>query len=148
MAHTDYVLSLFGGVLLEVLWFSRGEWDRHSPRIVQCSALLAAGSTLLFCNGLGLTLAGSIRETILHGIAGMTGIFGSMTAYRLWFHRLRAFPGPTAARFSAFWAIKEAMPDGRFFVKVRKLHDQYGDFVRISKLFIEFSSLSTAETCT
>jgi len=134
MVNTAYLISLLCGVLSEVFLFSRGEWDRHAPRVVQVVAFLAAGSTLIFYNGYGLTLAASLRETVLHGAATLAGIFGSMSVYRLFFHRLRAFPGPVAARISAFWVMKEALPQMRFFVKVRGLHDQYGDFVRISRL--------------
>jgi hypothetical protein len=134
MAYMTYLISLLCGILGEVVLFSRGEWDRHAPRIVQISALLAGGSTLLLWNGVGLTLAMSLQETVLHGAAACAGLFGSMTVYRLFFHRLRAFPGPVAARVSAFWVIKEHIPNMKFYVKVRELHDQYGDFVRISRL--------------
>ncbi|KAF2683642.1 cytochrome P450 [Lentithecium fluviatile CBS 122367] len=128
--HT-YLLSLLSGVLSEAFLFSRGEWDRHAPRIVKISLLLTASSHLLFWKGFGLTFAASIQETSLHGVTVLAGIFGSMITYRLFFHRLRTFPGPLPARVSAFWVIKQNYPNLRFFIKLRELHDRYGDFVRI-----------------
>jgi hypothetical protein len=61
------------------------------------------------------------------------GLFSSMTAYRLFFHPLKPFPGPIGARITAFWVTKESIPDLKMYRKLRDMHDTYGDFVRISK---------------
>lgn len=126
------LVSFFFGALLEIFLFCRYEWDRRAPRIVQ-------GAFVLYCFAMlylilrGFTLLGAIQQTYFHGTCALTGLFGSMVVYRIFFHRLRTFPGPLAARISAFWVIKQSIPDLRFFIKIRSLHDQYGDFVRISK---------------
>jgi tryprostatin B 6-hydroxylase len=135
MSTTPYLLSLLCGIGSEVFLFSRGEWDYHSPRVVQMGTSLAAGSTFLFWGGHGLTFAASFRETLLHATAILAGLFGSMTIYRLFFHPLRAFPGPIAARISTAWIIQKTIPNFRFFLTVSELHEQYGDFVRISGLY-------------
>jgi hypothetical protein len=135
MTVTPYLLSLLCGIGSEVFMFSHGEWDYHSPRVVQIGTSLAAGSTFLFWVGHGLTFTASVRETVLHATAILFGLFGSMTIYRLFFHPLRAFPGPIAARISTAWIIQKTLPNFRFFLTVRELHKQYGDFVRISELY-------------
>lgn len=133
MTCSAYILPLVSGVLGEVFLFSRGEWDRHAPQVMKAFTFASAGSIVLFWKGFGLPIVASIRETALHGTALLAGLFGSMIAYRLFFHPLRSFPGPVAARISSFWVIKQSAPDLRFYVKLRELHAHYGDFVRIRK---------------
>ncbi|KAI0016900.1 cytochrome P450 [Xylariomycetidae sp. FL0641] len=59
------------------------------------------------------------------------GAFTSIAIYRLWFHRLRKFPGPTAAKLTRFWAWRQAAKTLQWHVVVQKLHEKHGDFVRI-----------------
>lgn len=62
------------------------------------------------------------------------GAFISIVTYRLFFHRLRVFPGPVGAGISKFWAMKQAAKDIKWNVKVQEMHKVYGDFVRIGEL--------------
>ncbi|KAH8887218.1 cytochrome P450 [Thozetella sp. PMI_491] len=65
--------------------------------------------------------------------AGFTaGVVGSMLAYRAFFHRLNHFPGPFAARLSKFWQVRMVLrSDFHQHIEVQKLHQEYGDFVRL-----------------
>lgn len=134
MDNRVYLLSLLAGILSEALLFSRGEWDRHAPTVTKVFTLVAIGALFLFWMVFGLPYAASVRETVLHSTSLLTGLFGSMATYRLFYHPLKAFPGPFGARLSSLWVIKKSIPDLMFYVKLRDLHDQYGDFVRIRKL--------------
>lgn len=140
MESRAYLLSFVSGVSSEVLLFSRGEWDRYAPTILKSLTLSALGSFCLLWKGLGLSLIAALRETTLLGAVFLLGLFSSMAIYRLFFHPLRAFPGPVAARLSALWVFKESCPDLRFYVKLRQLHNQYGDFIRIRKSNTMFAS--------
>lgn len=58
------------------------------------------------------------------------GLWGSMTVYRVLFHRLRTFPGPFGARVSKLWHVAQL---GKYdnYKRLDKWHHQYGDYVRI-----------------
>jgi len=58
------------------------------------------------------------------------GLISSIGAYRLLFHRLRNFPGPLPAKISRFYATSLAAKNVKYGFEVRKLHEEYGDFVR------------------
>lgn len=60
-------------------------------------------------------------------------LLSSMIIYRLYFHRIRQFQGPTMAKISKlyhFWNIRN--DDQYLFLE--HLHLQYGDFVRTGEL--------------
>lgn len=67
-----------------------------------------------------------------HCAAYLAGLWGSILLYRAFFHRLRGFPGPFAARLSQFyhlWCVRR-------FDRYRwldGLHKKYGPVVRIGR---------------
>ncbi|CRK18662.1 hypothetical protein BN1708_012423 [Verticillium longisporum] len=56
-----------------------------------------------------------------------------MVLYRSLFHPLRRFPGPFAAKLSGAYSTRLARKNEQFFIEAKKLHETYGDFVRIGK---------------
>ncbi|KAL9089692.1 MAG: hypothetical protein Q9159_002420 [Coniocarpon cinnabarinum] len=56
-------------------------------------------------------------------------LFLSMTLYRLFFHRLRHFPGPKIAAVSKLWHAYHCL-GGQNYRFLSDLHMKYGDFVR------------------
>ena len=50
--------------------------------------------------------------------------------YRVFFHRLRNFPGPVLASVSKFWHVAHCL-DSKNHILLERLHEEYGDFVRI-----------------
>jgi hypothetical protein len=58
------------------------------------------------------------------------GLISSIGVYRLLFHRLRNFPGPLPAKISRFYSTSLAAKNVQYSFEVRKLHEEYGDFVR------------------
>ncbi|KIW88830.1 uncharacterized protein Z519_10314 [Cladophialophora bantiana CBS 173.52] len=89
-------------------------------------------------------LAGALRLFIVDG-AFLVGVYGSIAIYRLFFHRLRKFPGPWGAKLSRFWALKRSMKKVQFNYEVEALHKQYGDFVRIGPREISINRASAIE---
>ena len=56
-------------------------------------------------------------------------LFGSIVTYRLFFHRLRHFPGPKMAAASKLWHVWKCRASRGHHV-LNEIHDQYGTFVR------------------
>lgn len=57
------------------------------------------------------------------------GLFGSMMIYRLFFHQLNSFPGPTGAKISKLWHLAQVR-SAKQYLLLHDLHNKYGDFVR------------------
>jgi hypothetical protein len=128
----QYGLALFVGISLHRLLFSRNEWDRHAPAIALFFSLPFPTLLTVLLFGADDSLAHCIKTTCQLELVMFGGLFGSMIVYRAIFHPLRSIPGPITARLTSFWVIKENWPDLRFYVTLQKLHNTYGDFVRIS----------------
>ncbi|KAE8357001.1 cytochrome P450 [Aspergillus coremiiformis] len=58
------------------------------------------------------------------------GLISSISVYRVLFHRLHRFPGPFGAKLTRFWSAYLAAKNVQYHVELKKLHEQYGDFVR------------------
>jgi hypothetical protein len=126
-----YAYSFLIGVFLQSRVFSRNEWERHAPKIVFYSCLAVVGTFIGLTLGISHSFISALVETNVLVIALLGGLYASMITYRLLFHPLKAFPGPIAAKITAFWVIKQNIPDLGFYKQLRQLHDHYGDFVRI-----------------
>ncbi|KAH8728233.1 cytochrome P450 [Phaeosphaeriaceae sp. PMI808] len=131
MEKSFYLFAFMLGCFVHVVVFSRNEWDRHSPWILLFFCLLSSSTFILFPLGLNYSYLEALLQTNLLGSSLLGGLFSSMLSYRLLFHPLKSFPGPIGARISAFWISKESIPDMKFYHKLHKIHDHYGDFVRI-----------------
>jgi hypothetical protein len=127
-----YVVAFFSGIFLHACLFSSYEWDRHATSIViSAHTFYAAIVALLSIRGMPFGLSFIVAfelETLL-----LSGLSCSIVTYRLFLHPLRSIPGPLIARLTSLWIIRENIPRLNFYVKLRSLHDQYGDFVRIRK---------------
>lgn len=62
------------------------------------------------------------------------GLFGHLLLCRAFFHKLRKFPGPWPAKLSKFYWTYQALRDPIAYLRVEKLHQEFGDFVRTGKL--------------
>lgn len=60
-------------------------------------------------------------------------LFTSIIAYRLFFHRLRHFPGPIGARISKLWHTWQVR-EAKNHLVLDKLYHEYGTFVRTGNL--------------
>lgn len=65
-------------------------------------------------------------------------LFG-LTIYNLYFHPLRSYPGPKYAAATRMWWIV-ALVRGDLAFKVKGLHDQYGEVVRIAPNELSFTT--------
>jgi hypothetical protein len=134
MTTFAYAFAFASGVCSHKLVFSKGEWDRHAPKILLAHILLSTIIFVAFTLATDRTLAMCLLETFGVSSSFTGGFFTSLMAYRILFHPLRSFPGPVAAGASSFWAFAKQWPDLKFYVKLQSIHNKYGDFVRISKI--------------
>lgn len=141
-----YLLTAIAGVLSEALVFSKGEWDIRAPTVLKTAGVLQLATPCLLISS-GTSALTSIWDTTLLVCSYLGGLFGAMVIYRLLLHPLKNFPGPLGARITAFWMIKEQVPTFKFYVKLRKVHDEYGDFVRIRELHTIWMESGELITC-
>jgi hypothetical protein len=122
------------GVLLHILLYRRGEWDRAVPTLFLAYVLtqLSILNILVYEYSEEFTLPALLAVACLT-ISHTLGILGSMMIYRVFFHRLRSFPGPFWACISSFY-VSRLSADLRLFGEVDALHNKYGDFIRLGAL--------------
>lgn len=105
-------------------------------------ALLWAASALVTSAHLliGFSFISACARVLLLAISFDAGLFLSMAVYRVFFHRLRKFPGPFGAKVSRFYSAYLVGKDVKYYKEVEKMHQKYGDFIRTGKTHPHFSS--------
>lgn len=134
------LLFLASGTLVHLSVFRHGEWETKSPQVVLSYLFAALGGTLCLrtsnstaandVSGIGPTEF--VRLLALH----MTGLFASITIYRLFFHRLSGFRGPFIARLSSFYLAWLSAKRLHLHDEIDSLHSRYGDYVRTGNTFL------------
>ena len=123
------IVAAAAGLLSHVCYFNRGEHHLYGVRYLQ--AFIAA---LVFAVLVHYRQGGSVGEALAQVIpiasCYVAGLYASLIAYRAIFHPLNKFPGPFGARISRLW-LSAQLKDGDVYRKVHRLHEQYGDFVRV-----------------
>lgn len=119
------------GVFLHLSVFRSGEWDAHSFTLLEVAALVQVVLGLFAHEILSEAWHSAAQHGVYWAGAGLAGLYTSMLVYRAFFHRLRGFPGPSAARLSTAYMTWKAFRRGQIYEDVRRLHQRYGDFVRV-----------------
>jgi len=117
------------GLLAHWLYFIHGEKDGKAFRIIiahlNCEVLLSA----YLVRYLGISKAFLSFNTVIN-LCYFGALFLSIVIYRLAFHRLRHFPGPLGAKITKGYGLWMAR-NVKFGEELCKLHDIYGDAVRV-----------------
>ncbi|KAI5924848.1 putative cytochrome P450 monooxygenase [Camillea tinctor] len=118
------------GVALHLLYFKRGEHHMYGVRYLQAFVItcLVATSTLTIAYGVAFKSSLVIVGLCTGHVS--VGLFGSLLCYRLFWHPLRAFPGPLAARISSLWISTQNIKPQNHLVSL-DLYKKYGPFVRV-----------------
>lgn len=132
------VIAGLTGVSIHALLYRHGEWDTKAPAVVINYAILSA--ILASVEYLGIleksdiptTPNWSLRLVAYH----LLGVYSSMIVYRGALHRLNKFPGPLLARLSNFYVTFLSAKNFRLYEETQKLHEKYGDYVRIGQYHI------------
>ncbi|KAL4862756.1 hypothetical protein BDV12DRAFT_202746 [Aspergillus spectabilis] len=107
------------GIGMHLSFFIRGEWHLQAP------LLLISHSACFYI------LFMAIKDTALQAIAGyLLALFSSILTYRVFFHRLRHFPGPFGASATKLWHVWKLQTGDQNHFLLADLHRRYGDFVR------------------
>lgn len=120
------------GVLAHLGIFIRGEWHLRAPNVVATHAALLVLGPLLGASYASLTIAACLLASSILFSAYVLGLLGSISVYRLYFHRLRHFPGPPLFALSKLWHAYQCR-DSRNHLVLHSLYKQYGPLVRTGK---------------
>lgn len=116
------------GFLAHHLLFIHGEWHLLAPTVVTSHILLIC----LFVTF--EILAGNtwndVTTTVIATLTCyLSSLYTSIVIYRIYFHRLRNFPGPRLAGISKLWHVWQCR-DSRNHLVLENLRHKYGAFVR------------------
>lgn len=120
-AITPFCLS----VALHLGLFIHGEWHIHAGTIFLAHAIVF---TLLLSKQLVSALP-TWYGVVLPFLVYLCGLLGSVAVYRLFFHRLRFFPGPRLAALSKLWHVWLSRNSQSHLV-LDSWRQKYGAFVR------------------
>ncbi|KAF2650048.1 monooxygenase [Lophiostoma macrostomum CBS 122681] len=122
--------SLLLGTFAHVSLLKNFELDTWIPLFFVTS--LASLTSLIFYHVHydALSPAATLFYTVKEATCFLLGVFTSMTIYRLFFHRIRHFPGPILARVTRFYNLYLSGKNVKYYDELDKLHNQYGDFIR------------------
>lgn len=124
------VAASAAGVLIHNSIFIHGEWHMHTTAVLIPHSLAYTGLVIFKIIYYNLSLLAALKfSSQMLGMYTLS-LLASISIYRLFFHRLRGFPGPILASVSKFWHVAHCL-DSKNHILLEKLHQEYGDFVRI-----------------
>lgn len=107
------------------------EFERYMFKFLAIAAVLQVGGTYTFIAYGRQSFTNVIVQSFLAWLGFLIGLFTSITVYRLFLHRCKAYPGPLAAKISRIYATYLTAGDTQFYQILGKLHEKYGDYVRV-----------------
>ena len=117
------------GVLIHNSIFIYGEWHLYATKVLQLHALSYAGLVMLEVLYHKVSCLAALTISLqMFGVYTLC-LLASIGIYRVFFHRLRNFPGPVLASVSKIWHFAHCL-DSKNHILLEKLHNEYGDFVR------------------
>lgn len=126
--QVPFVVGALVGIGCHLSLFIHGEWEPSVPKL----AYTHGGAEVILVLYLTQRFVTASWSYFFVANAGyLVGLFCSIGIYRFFFHPLRSFPGPNAAKLSVFWSAYKTLPDFQFHRAVEDLHRKHGDFVRI-----------------
>lgn len=126
---SQLVAASAAGVLIHNTIFIHGEWHLYGTLLLELHAVAYTGLILLEANYHKIPwLAAWMVSSQMFGIYTLC-LLASISIYRVFFHRLRNFPGPVLASVSKLWHVAHCL-DSKNHILLEKLHQEYGDFVR------------------
>ena len=124
-----FFTSVALGVLSHLSYFIHGEQNNNANAIFR---VITRGVFVPLA--IALTTNGTASRRLLRGLIPslgfLVGLGSSIVVYRVYFHRLRKFPGPRFDAISKWGAAYVAYLSRRYFARLEALHIIYGDYVR------------------
>ncbi|MCJ1231843.1 hypothetical protein MMC12_008522, partial [Toensbergia leucococca] len=118
------------GAATHLAYFNRAEHHLHGVFYLQLFlALFTTAITAIALVG-HEPIANAFAQISILTATYLSGLYTSLILYRTLFHPLSKFPGPFGARISNLW-FSAQLKNADAHKTVLKLHEQYGDFLRI-----------------
>ena len=125
-----YGLAAALGVTSHVGFFIHGH---HVPYALQILEFYSASAVFLLSVNVWLHGWTGVMDALRLAAVYLAALFASMSVYRVFFHPLRHFPGPLAAKLSKLYG-PYLNRNGKMHLEHDKLHAKYGDFVRTGRV--------------
>jgi hypothetical protein len=126
-----HLASALGGIGFHHCYARRVEIDFSGWRLIGIFCLLCLSLVCYRVSVLSRTIDAAIQDVVPAATTFILSLSSSILVYRGLFHRLRHIPGPTLARLSSLYLVKKSCEDDQFHLHLEKLHQRYGDVVRI-----------------
>lgn len=136
--HRPFSTAFTLGIFVHSLLLKNVELELYLPHFFAASTCAITGLYYAHLLLRGLSVTGTVLRTTAEGASFAIGLFTSMVIYRLFFHRIRNFPGPFWARVSRFYALYLSAKNVQYHVELNKLRKQYGDFFRTGNMALQF----------
>jgi hypothetical protein len=120
------------GIVSHLSYFIHGEHLTNIPRILAFAVLAQCLIFGLLTLLIGFSPLRALITIWLPTAVYLSSVWTSMLIYRVFFHPLRSWPGPFAARLSKFYHVFQIRKLDQY-KHLQRMHDQYGDFVRIGQ---------------
>lgn len=127
-----YAAAGLVGIVSHVSLFVRGEWHLSGPRILQFFTLALLSSTVGTSIYADFSWNHALSFSAEMLLSYVIGLFSSIIIYRVFFHSLRAYPGPKLAAATKFWHVWQCRSSKNFMV-LEELRSKYGNYVRTGK---------------
>ena len=108
------------------------EPDYILPQLFSLYALVFAVLTYVLSLPTGSLLDG-LRKSGVAAVGFNTALTASILVHRLLLHRLRGFKGPIPAKVTKLYHLKRIWKKCQGHLEMQRLHEKYGDFVRIGR---------------
>ncbi|KAI8626128.1 cytochrome P450 monooxygenase-like protein [Xylariaceae sp. FL1651] len=132
------ILAAAAGVVAHQGLFKHGDWHLHGPHIIASHLVLGV---LMLYYITAQTYHSSLTDALGHwavvAVSYLGGLFGSMTIYRLYFHRISSFRGPRLAAITKLWHVWHIRYSTNH-VFQQKIYEKYGPIVRTGPNEITF----------
>jgi len=128
MQAAELAAASLAGVISHLAFFVRGEHHIHAPKYLRLY-LISLVILLSINTRIRTSILDATISTFLAVASYAFSLFTSMIVYRLYFHRLRHFPGPTLASATKFYHMYHVLSCKQYLF-LDSLREEYGDFVR------------------
>ncbi|KAL7811419.1 cytochrome P450 [Trichoderma gracile] len=125
------LVALLAGVTSHHLIFRPFEIDGYAWQLLFIFVGSVVALILAHIQIGGYDITSAVCRASLVSNAYNAGVAVSILTYRAFFSPLNRFAGPFMAKLSRFYAMRNAAKSVKAFEDIQKLHEKYGDIVRV-----------------